>query len=603
MNTIKTKQCRHGLFSFYENDMYVGKSLANYGEFSPDEVSVFDMVLRPDDVAIEVGSNIGALTVPLAQRCKKLYAFEPHPENMTLLRTNIDQNDLTNVKTFMVAIGDHDGHISLPTLDDLGNIDIERDNKGKAYTISLHRLDDYYWEEKIKFIKIDAEGSELDILKGASGLIARDRPIMYIENDRKEKSPELVGWLIDNGYTMYWHRPPLFYGGNFANNPRNVFGNTVSISMVCVANESGIKVDSLEEVSDQRVDSEMYNRECNRMLAKVARDPTDVESRFKAAHYHNLMGRTEDARALIAENLQYAPDNHGTLAMRGLLDLQDGNFELGWQAYELRYKQKAAVGFGFRPHDVPHWDGKPTDKTVLIWCEQGFGDSIMFARYMDIVLDLAPNAILEIQPQLFELFELSRVVPEGCLFRLGRALPDYDFHCSLPSIPATLGMKDIGKTYNAYLKPDPKMVAHWTKSPTPMPKIGICTRGGVASERAYSRDMPIELGDALADKFGPFMSLANDGQWESYADTAAAISSLDIVLTVDTSVAHLSGALGAPTILMLSSDPDWRWQRERSDSPWYPSMTIIRQKHFMDWSNVIEGVSEILEKLEQQKAA
>lgn len=175
-------------------------------------------------------------------------------------------------------------------------------------------------------------------------------------------------------------------------------------------------------------------------------------------------------------------------------------------------------------------------------------------------------------------------------------MPDYELHCSLPSIPATMGMKDIGKIYGKYLHADPKMVSHWTKAKPAMPKIGICTRGGIASERAYSRDMPIELGDALADKFGPFMSLANEGQWESYADTAAAIESLDIVLTVDTSVAHLSGALGAPTILMLSSDPDWRWQRDRVDCPWYPSMYITRQRNFMDWSDVISDVESMLDR-------
>ena len=113
--------------------------------------------------------------------------------------------------------------------------------------------------------------------------------------------------------------------------------------------------------------------------------------------------------------------------------------------------------------------------------------------------------------------------------------------------------------------------------------------------RSYSRDMPANLMEPLAEKFGPFISLANEGQWESYADTAAAIAALDLVITVDTSVAHLAGALGVPTWLLLSSDPDWRWQRDRSDSPWYSSMRIFRQKQFMDWSNVIEEVSYHLE--------
>jgi hypothetical protein len=200
---------------------------------------------------------------------------------------------------------------------------------------------------------------------------------------------------------------------------------------------------------------------------------------------------------------------------------------------------------------------------------------------------------LEIQPQLFELFEFSNVVPKGKLFRLGREMPVYDLHCSLPSLPATLGMTDTGPIISKYLYADQAMIASWCKD-NYMPRTGICIKGGIASERAYSRDMPQELADSLAEQFGPFMSLSNEGQWESYADTAAAISSLDLVLTVDTSIAHLAGALGVPTYLMLSSDPDWRWQRDRTDSPWYPSIRIFRQKHFMDWSNVIGDISERL---------
>lgn len=594
---ISTKQCRHGTFSFFSNDMYVGKSLDLYGEFSADEVSVFQMVLRPGDTAVEVGANIGALTVPMARLCKKVHAFEPQPENAGLLRTNLDQNGIENVGVYMVPVGYKNDIVSVPRLSELGHTNygnVEIGGEG-SYKISTVRLDDLmeHWD-KIKFIKIDAEGSELDILRGASELIKRDRPVMYIENDRKEQSRDLVAHLLDLGYTMYWHRPPLFYGGNFFDNKRNVFGNTVSISMVCVADESGIQVDDLDEVSDQRVDDQMYEREGARMLRKLERRPDDVDARFKAAHYQNLMGNVRAARALIADNLRYDPQNHGTLAIQGLLDLQAGDFVKGWPAYELRYKQKKAHGFGFRPHDAPHWDGQPTDEPLLIWCEQGFGDSIMFCRFMGDVLERAPNAFLEIQPQLYELVKLSNIVPEGSLFRLGRTMPKYEVHCSLPSLPATLGMTDTGRAIGKYLKADPTMVEAWTKNDN-MPKIGICIKGGVASERAYSRDLPQELADGLADKFGPFMSLSNEGQWESYADTAAAIESLDLVLTVDTSIAHLAGALGVPTYLMLSSDPDWRWQRDRSDSPWYPSMTIFRQRRFMDWSDVISDIEDAIE--------
>lgn len=599
MLTRKQAACRHGTFTFFENDMYVGKSLEKYGEFSEDEVSVFRMVLRPDDLAIEVGSNIGALTVPLSRHCQQVMAFEPFPENYGLLIENLIQNNVENVYPYCCAISSVNGKTSVPEITALGHTNfgaIEIGNGTREVSMrSLDSiiLDELKLERKIKFIKIDAEGNELDILKGSARLIARDRPILYVENDRQEKSAELVGFLLDLNYRLFWHRPPLFNRENFKKNNINVFGNTISLNMVCVSDESGIEVDRLEEVSDQRIDSQMYSREGARMLRLTTRNPDDLEARFKAAHYANLNGDIINARKYIAENLKRDPEHVGTLAIRGLLDLQSGNFSAGWPAYELRYKQKEAAGFGFRPHDAPHWDGKPTNDCILLWSEQGFGDSIMFIRFINDVSLLAPNFIVEVQPQLYELFEISFpwLVANGQLYRLGRAMPKYSCHCSLPSLPATLGLKNESDLirHNAYLRADKTMVNGWLKRDTP--RIGVCLKGGAASERAYSRDMPANLMEPLAEKYGPFISLSNEGQWESYADTAAAIAALDLVITVDTSVAHLSGALGVPTWLLLSSDPDWRWQRERIDSPWYSSMRIFRQKQFMDWSNVIEEVS------------
>jgi FkbM family methyltransferase len=611
----KTKACKHGTFTYLADDMYVGKSLERYGEFSEDEVSVYRMVLKPDDLAIEVGANIGALTVPLARYCEQVLAFEPFPENYNLLVANLVQNNLMDkVYPYNCAVGEVPGRVSIPEFEQLGHTNYgavqigSGDRKVLQCSLDSIVLDELKLERKIKFIKLDCEGSELAVLKGAERLIARDRPILYVENDREEKSAELIGYLLDNGYRCYWHRPPLFNRLNHNGDTKNVFGNTVSISMFCAPEELGVEVDHLDEVADHRVDDQMYARELARTLKILEKNPDDLEARFKAAHYANLDGDVLGARRLIQENLDRDCEHVGSLAIQGLLDLQDGNFAAGWPAYELRYKQKHAKGFGFRDQGVPHWDGQPTDEPVLIWSEQGFGDSIMFVRFMDEVQRRAPRAILEVQPQLFELFETSTIVPTGRLFRLGRALPGYSFHCSLPSLPATMRMyqeSDLAThkdhMLGRYLRADRKMIESWRLRDTP--RIGVCCRGGAASERAYSRDIPRELVDRLGERFGPFMSLENNGQWESYADTAAAISALDLVITVDTSVAHLSGALGVPTWLMLSSDPDFRWQRNRRDSPWYPSMKIFRQQKFMVWSNVISEIEDHLETQVLQQAA
>lgn len=595
---VETKACRHGRLSFYTDDSYVGKSLKLYGDYSEDEVSMFKNVLRPDDVAVVVGANIGALVVPMAKLCREVYAFEPQPENYQLLVENVRQNGLDDkVHCFRSAVGHRVGKTKVPSLDKLGHVNFgcvevgsgEIEVDGTTLDLILSRVDD-----PIRLIMLDCEGSERDVLLGAQHLIKKNRPLLYVENDRQEKSAELVGWLIDHDYRCWWHKVPLFYDGNFFGEKTNVFGIVQSQMMICVPDEKRTHVSVLDEVADMRVDPQMYQREYKRMLKRLDRDDGTLDDRSAAAHYASLMGHTTMARQLLRENLAIDPVHVQSLKMTALLDLQDGNFRDGWVGYEMRYMQNNPESFGWRPHTGEPWQGQETDEVVLIWAEQGFGDSIMFVRFMDEVLRRAPNAILEVQAQLFELIELSNIVPKGRLFRLGRTMPEYKYHCAIPSLPSVLKIEREDQIRREpYLVADPKMVDRWAKLYTP--RIGLCLKGGVASERAYSRDMPQEVFDPVARRFGPFVTLENHGQYYNYAETAATIKALDMVITVDTSVAHLAGALGAKTFLMLSSDPDFRWQRHRSDTPWYPSMTIFRQRDFMDWSWVTIAIAAVLE--------
>ena len=598
----KTLACQHGTFTFFEDDEFVGRSLEAYGNYSEDEVSIFSKVLGSGDVAIEVGSNIGALTVPMARLCRKVYAFEPQPDNFKLLVRNITDNELDNVVAKDCALAQYFGFASIRLSDsqpqNFGRFELgEVHHWPLTFDVDVRKLDDMIDpEDKIKFIKIDVEGHELEVLKGAVATISRDRPVLYVENDREDRSADLIGWLHDHGYRCYLHQPPLFYHGNYRNNDRNVWGgHIVSVNMLCVPEEARYRVEQLDEIHDPRIDPQMHHREYGRLLTRLVRDPDDMEARVNAAHFANLDGYRKTARDLIAENLALDPDHLATLTIKGLLDLQDGNFAEGWPAYELRYRRHEKIGprFGFRSEVKPHWDGQPTDQVVLIHAEQGFGDTIMFVRFMDQVMRRAPNAILVVQPQLFELFEYS-VVPCDALYRHGRTLPHYDLHCSLPSLPATLGLTREDQLIRPpYLRVDPAMVDIWRKRNKP--RIRDLPARRTASERSYSRDMPEDVIEPLAKQFGPLLGLDDTGQWELFADSAAAISSLDLVLSVDTSVAHLAGALGVPTWLMLSSDPDWRWQLARSDSPWYRTMRIFRQNSFMDWSNVIEEITASLE--------
>src|SRR6516164_4723862 len=237
----------------------------------------------------------------------------------------------------------------------------------------------------------------------------------------------------------------------------------------------------------------------------------------------------------------------------------------------------------------------------------------MFARFMKFVLERAPNAFLEVRPELYELFEYSNVVPKGKLFRVARTLPEYTLHCSLPSTPAVLGCIDdeMIKIDGPYLDADPLLVKNWrgegnvrmaqTDDPLLGACIGLCAKGSHLSERHYTRDAPEKMLLPIERKYGPFFPLSQ--QFESFMLTAAAIKALDLIITVDTSVAHLAGALGAPTWLLLSYDPDWRWGLKGEQSLWYPSIRIFRQKKFRDWQSVMDEIAVELERRVEMSAA
>ena len=238
--SIKTAQCRHGIFTYHSEDRFLGTSLRIYGEWSEDEVRMYDVFLKSTDVAIEVGANIGALTIPLSRRCSKVFAFEPQPENHKLLLLNLNNNHIRNVDVFPYALGAKDEVVKISTLKE---IDIEHGvigdyggfEIGKGSCLADQRSLDSMnvFDTKINFIKMDCEGSELDVLKGAEKLIKRNWPLLYMENDKLGKSEALIDWLKAHDYYCYWHRPPLYREDNYRRYIDNIFGNSHSINMIC----------------------------------------------------------------------------------------------------------------------------------------------------------------------------------------------------------------------------------------------------------------------------------------------------------------------------------------------------------------------------------
>lgn len=231
---------RHGQFLANPRDQYIGRSLIAYGEYSEGEVQLFRQVLGKGDLVVEVGANCGALTVPLARLVAdgRVIAFEPQRHLFQLLCANLALNGIQNVWADPRALGVAAGQIRVPDLcptveTNFGGLPLGDWRTGDL--VDLIRLDDWRPGLRPKLIKIDVEGMEGDVIAGSQATIAAARPILYVENDRKDKAEALIGQIRALGYRLWWHRPYLFSRANHKGNPKNIWDRTiVSMNMLCV---------------------------------------------------------------------------------------------------------------------------------------------------------------------------------------------------------------------------------------------------------------------------------------------------------------------------------------------------------------------------------
>ena len=237
----RLKQCRHGRMLFNRHDIYVGRSLDLYGEYSEGETEMFGQIVQGGDLVIEVGANIGTSTVWFGKQVGAtggVLAFEPQRSVFQMLCANVSLNALINVSCFQQAVGVARSSINVPMLDpnapnNFGGLELGSSSSPRGQQVPLIRLDDLPLL-RCKLLKVDVEGMELPVLQGAAGMIQRLRPILYVENDRENLAVPLVKFIDSLGYDAYWHRPPLFNPNNFFGNAENVFGDIVSINMLCV---------------------------------------------------------------------------------------------------------------------------------------------------------------------------------------------------------------------------------------------------------------------------------------------------------------------------------------------------------------------------------
>ena len=247
---------RDGILLYNKNDIYIGKSIEKYGEFSHLEAKLFEQICKSGDIVFEVGANIGAHTINLSKLVKNgfVFAFEPQRMVFQSLCANLALNSISNVYAFQEAVSNENGTIIIPEYDfsknnNFGGINIENAKKGTP--VHMQKLDNFVNKiDRLKLLKIDVEGMEIGVLKGAKELVKKFKPIIYVENDRQQHSKDLIELLWSMDYKMYWHMPKLYNKDNFFKDDENIFGNIVSVNMVCIPKDSLIKVLDLPEILD-----------------------------------------------------------------------------------------------------------------------------------------------------------------------------------------------------------------------------------------------------------------------------------------------------------------------------------------------------------------
>ena len=246
---------RHGLVAYNRNDQYIGRSLQAYGEYSELEVQFLAAWLRPGDVVLEAGANIGPVTVPLARAVGpegRVFAYEPQRLVFQLLCCNLALNELGNVVAQPSALGARAGVARVPAIPpsqshNFGGVALST-GADSGEQVAVERIDDLGLDA-CRLVKVDVEGMEAEVLEGARATIARLRPLLYLENDRADRSRALIALVQSLGYRAFWHLPPLFNPENFAGRTENLFGNIVSVNMFCVPAELPLRLAGLTEVA------------------------------------------------------------------------------------------------------------------------------------------------------------------------------------------------------------------------------------------------------------------------------------------------------------------------------------------------------------------
>jgi tetratricopeptide (TPR) repeat protein len=346
-------------------------------------------------------------------------------------------------------------------------------------------------------------------------------------------------------------------------------------------------------------------------------DPNNIDALYNLANVLKQLGQFNESKDYYTRVLSINKNFVQARFNKSIVELLLGDFKNGFQNYEARWDNRESVlTGGVRVFDKPLWDGQYDikDKKILIWFEQGLGDSIQFSRYILKVKEIAKEVYVEIQEPLLALFKCSF---KGLnIYLRGSKLPEFDFHCPMLSLPLKLNVS-LTKMYSPfrYLNGDSNLVEKWKKKlgENKKKRIGIFWTSNSKHKENSKRNIKLdEVIKILSNKNIEVHCLQKnlesfelrqlrEHKIRIYCDeladlneTAALCEMMDLVISIDTSIAHLSAALGRKTWIMLQFVSDWRWLTERNDSPWYKSVVLYRQDKIGNWSYVVQEIEKDL---------
>jgi FkbM family methyltransferase len=714
MNVIKA--CKYGLTLYNSNDMYVGKSLDQYGEYAEAEIDLFKELIKEGDTVYDIGANIGSHTLAMARMVGEegtVAAFEPQRQIYYVLCGNIALNNLSNVHCMPIALSNIAGSIKVPELNfkQLGNfgaLGLEGAPPDNFSIAQVMRLDDLN-PTACNFIKVDVEGMESRVILGGSKTIDQYKPFLYVEDDRQQNSKDLVNLLHAHGYKVYLHSPTLFQKSNYFNNKINVFGGIMAVNLFChhksvecpvdldKHNLSEIKkgeknnffekhagpsveetllqanqiasnemtqlaklysetaydfnkaLDCLQKAIDLNPNSHVaYNNVSNLYTTHlmfeealpysqktVELDPENPDAYINLGICHAGLKDYETSSALYKEILEEYPDNVRAKFHYAYDRLMQKDFS-AFKEYECRFDLfNIAKICKDRYGDTPIWDGselKETDR-LLLFGEQGAGDMFQLARYLPAIKEKCgnPHIILELWGGMENIMAQCKGMDEIYILNRQDALPEdtprFDYVASLFSIPHLLDFKseedfplelpyihtvgtaprDDAEELEELLKSDRKMRigiswsgnpehkndrlrSCWKKNFKPIEEIkdvqlySLCFGDG---KRTWADKGKVDLLEDSEDM--DVIDLTKFiGEWN---DTAKIIRNLDLIVSVDTGLAHLAGAMDKVVYLALPYYNDWRWYLDGDTSMWYPTMRIFRQPKAYDWDSVFEDIA------------